>query len=374
MASAALALTYPRLARWAALISFVFINEPLSFEWLPGVVFSWEPVHPPLVFAFILIIATSLVYAKGMRNSHVSMLLLFSAGLLGFLGATNAFEIFFFLELMVFPVFYMVLREDPPAAFKYFGFMQVSSVLVLAGLLGEGQIASLLLTAGFAIKMGIFPFHSWVPESHSQAPFQLSALLGASVACGAYGILIHSSSPQIILPLGILSAIYGAFGAGSVDNLEKLLAYSTISQMGYAAVALTTAPQIVVLFLIMHSLAKSSLTFSVAEIHSKAKVQKISDLGVSSKTLFIAVFLSALSIAGFPPLLGFITELGLIRSTIAYSPLVGILIAFAVFPTVLYCEKLLSVFFKHSKTRVEAALPLVLALLLVPGVIPWISS
>jgi len=373
--SAVLALYYPNLARWSAILSFLFVNEQLRFEWLPGTVFSWNPQHPSLAFTFALLVMTSLVYARDLKKSVIAMLILFSAGLVGFLGATNPFELFFFLELMLFPAFYIILQEDPSAAFKYFGFMQVSSVLVLAGLLGEGKVASILLTLGFAIKMGLFPFHSWLPDAHSQAPFQLSALLsGAVVACGAYGVFRYSSTPELLLPLGIISAIYGAVGANAEHDIKRLLAYSTVSQMGYAAIALLTSREFLVLFLIMHALAKASLFFTAGELIRNTGMRIIRDIRVDSKTLFLTTLISSLSLAGFPPLLGFTTELGILKSTWAYSKVAGLFFAFAIFPTILYCERLLSVFFKKSGRKLETALPLIIALLLLPGVIPWTSS
>ncbi|MBR9689393.1 MAG: hypothetical protein GOV01_00650 [Candidatus Altiarchaeota archaeon] len=375
IASAALAFSHPNLARWSGILSFLFINDRLHFEWLPGIEFTWDPAYHGLVFAFSLVIFTAISYARNMKKSQVSMLLLFSAGLLGFIGVRTPFEVFFFLELMIFPAFYLILTKDKTSAFKYFGFMQVSSVLVLAGLIGSGTIASILLTIGFAIKMGLFPFHSWLPDAHSHAPFQLSALLsGAVVACGAYGILQFSTTRLVLLPIGIISAIYGAVSANGEPMLKRLLAYSTVSQMGYAAIALAVVPEIVPLFLIMHALAKSSLFFSSGEIIKKTGFHAIRKIGISSKTTFISMLVSSMSLAGLPPLLGFTTELTILKASWLYSPLAGIFFAFAIFPTILYSEKLLSMFFKRPHSKFESALPLILALMLISGVIPWMSS
>ena len=362
----------PQLGRVVGLLSFLLINKSAIITWLPGVSFSWIPSHPMLVFAFSLICATAILYSRELDKDRASMLLVFCAGLIGFLGATHAFEVFLFIELMLFPAFYIILKEDPSAAFKYFGFMQISSVLVLAGLVGEGLVSSMLLTIGFAIKMGLFPFHSWVPSAHAQSPFPLSALLsGALVACGAYGILMFSSTPLLVLPLGIISAVYGAFNAGAEEDIKRLLAFSTVSQMGYVGVALSAAPEVVVLFLIMHSIAKSTLFFSAGEIIKKLKLRNIHDIRVSSKSLALAVGISALCLVGFPPLLGFLVEFQVLFSSFVFSPIVGGLLAFSLIPSVLYVEKLLSIFLKEHGISLESALPLLLALLLIPGVISW---
>ena len=374
MLAALVALIAPALAVPVAIVSFLFLNQGFSFAWLPGIEFTWAPAHPELVTAFALISTIALVYSREMEKTQLSMMLVFCAGLMGFLGSASGLQLFFFLELMLFPAFYIILQQDPAAAFKYFGFMQISSILVLAGITGTGKIASLLLTTGFAIKMGLFPFHSWLPDAHSQAPFPLSALLsGCVVACGAYGILQFSNTPGLVLPLGILSAVYGAFNANTEPDIKRLLAFSTISQMGFAAVALTTAREWVVPFLIMHAIAKASLFFSAGEIIEETGIRLIHDIGIKSITLFVSVLVSALSMLGIPPLLGFFTELEILSGTVSYSIYIGLLLAFTLFPTVLYSERLLSIFFKKADRRVEALPPLVSVLLLLMGAVIWMS-
>jgi len=374
MVSALVALALPWLAVLMGLISFLFIQVPFTFEWLPGITFSWGLRHPGLAGTAALLSAISLIYARRMEKQQLSLFLLFFAGLIGFFGATAPLEVFFFLELMLFPAFYIILKEDPSAAFKYFGFMQVSSVLVLAGLVGQGMLASFILTIGFSIKMGIFPFHSWLPDAHSQAPFPLSALLsGCVVACGAYGILRFSTTPLLVLPLGVISAVYGAFMAASEKDVKRLLAHSTVSQMGYAAIALAVAPEFVVLFLVAHALAKAGLFYAAGEIFSATGLRQIPDMGVASKTLFVSASLSILSMLGFPPLLGFFAEIGIITSSLSSMPALVPFLLVAFFPTILYSERLISIFFKRSERRVEAGLPVITAVLLLLGVFMWMQ-
>jgi|GEM_PF-2784393 len=370
---ALLAYYYPHVARWMGILSFAFVGENFYYEWLPGVVFSWNPYHQSIVFMASIIAMTALVYAKELKKEQISMLLLTLAGTIGFLGSSSPIQSFFFLELIIFPIFFTILGEDRTAAFKYFGFMQTASILVLAGLVGGGTIGSILLTFGFAIKMGIFPFHSWVPDTHSQAPTPFSAILSSLVVgVGAYGILIYSSTPEILLPFGIISAIYGAAGATGEHDLKRLLAYSTISQMGFAAVALAKAPEAVIIFLIAHSLAKASLFFSVGELIKKG-VNTIYG-AIKSKTIFFATLVSGLSILGFPPLLGFAAEFSILIKLINSSPLAAIFFLFALFPTILYIERIISMFIRKGGSEAESALPLIIAILLLPGVIPWMSS
>ncbi|MBR9679903.1 MAG: hypothetical protein GOU99_02545 [Candidatus Altiarchaeota archaeon] len=372
--SSLMAFVLPELAVLTALVSFLFLYHSWSIEWLPGIIFGWAPAHPELLATFALVAAAAFVYARNLEKKRLAMVLLFCAGMLGFLGATSPFQLIFFLELMLFPIFYILLQEDSVAAFKYFGFMQVSTILVMAGLFGSGQLASALLTIGFAIKMGLFPFHSWLPDAHSQAPFSVSALLsGCVVAIGAYGILQYSSTPLLILPLGLISAIYGAFTANAETDIKRLLAYSTISQMGIAAVALSVAPSWVIAFLIMHSVAKSSLFLAAGEIAKKTGQRKLSAISIRSWTLSIAMFIALLSMTGFPPMLGFFTEFNILLQAFRFSGYVGLLLAVSLFPTILYAEKLLSIFFKSPSKRLEPLTPLISVILLLMGGILWMS-
>ncbi|MBR9680408.1 MAG: hypothetical protein GOU98_01125 [Candidatus Altiarchaeota archaeon] len=373
MVSALLAYLHPQIARWSAILSFAFISEQFYYSWLPGIMFSWSPPYESIVFAAAIICMTALVYARDFSKEQISMLIIIIAGIIGFLGTNSIIQAFFFLELIIFPTFYLLLKEDKNAAFKYFGFMQTASILILAGLLSGGILGSMILTLGFAIKMGIFPFHSWVPDAHSQAPTPVSALLSSLiVALGAFGILIYSTTPEILVPIGIISAIYGAIGASAEHDLKRLLAYSTVSQMGFVAVALWAAPEAVIIFLIAHALAKSSLFFSVGEF-IKNGVNTVSG-GVYSKTLFVSVLIACLSLIGFPPLLGFMAEFSILTQLMTKSPVGVIFFLFAIFPSIFYIERLISMFFRKSPVKLESALPLIIALLLLPGVIPWMSS
>ena len=121
LVSSLIALKRKNIARWLALFSLFFFNKSFSFEWLPGITFSWT-VSSSLIFpVFLLIIASSIFYSQKLDKTQTSMILLLSSGILGFLGSSSPFQLFFFLELMLFPTFYLIRKEDSFSAFKYSG-------------------------------------------------------------------------------------------------------------------------------------------------------------------------------------------------------------------------------------------------------------
>ena len=318
-----------------------------------------------------MLVILSLIEARREKADKGKMfaLALFSTALLGFISSTNPIQLFFFLELMLLPSFYLIFREDRDAAFKYFAYMQVSSVLVLAGLVSAGKAGILLLNLGFAIKMGLFPFHSWLPDAHSQAPHYFSPLLsGAVVACGAFGIY-RFSQPHPFLPLlGFVSACYGALIAREERDIKRILAYSTISQMGYAAIALYFAPDALILFLVAHALAKASLFYAAGRIIEETGMRVMQTIRISSLTLLSAIMLSSLGLSGFPPLLNFFAELSIVSSLPFYFVPLFLL---PLFLTILYTERFLKFGLYRGGRKVEDPVPLLPALLLLSGVLMW---
>jgi len=348
----------------------LFLPPSPQFLYLPGIEFAFSP-EPLLESTFALLLILAFISAKLQKasNEEIFALVLFSSGLMGFISALNPFQLFFFLELMLLPAFYLIYREDRDAAFKYFAYMQLSSILVLAGLTSPGKIGALLLNLGFAIKMGLFPFHSWLPDAHSQAPHYFSALLsGAVVACGAFGILRFSHALPFLPYLGLLSTLYGAMLAREEKDVKRVLACSTISQMGYAAIALYFAPSFTVLFLVAHGLAKASLFFAFGRVIESTGLRVLKAIRVNSKSLFISISLSSLGLAGFPPLLNFFAELGIASSLPTHFLFLFLL---SLVFTILYVERFLALFLHRGGRKVEDLVSLLPALLLLSGVLIW---
>jgi multicomponent Na+:H+ antiporter subunit D len=195
----------------------------------------------------------------------------------------------------------------------------------LAAHVGTADLVALgLLVAGFATKAGLIPFHGWLPDAHTAAPGPVSALFsGLMVNLGivAVGRLAFQVFPTsqipilgILMVVGIISALVGATLALAQDELKRLLAYDTVSQMGVLAIGLATASASGIAgstyHLINHALFKSLLFLCAGAITHRTGVTKLSEMGGLLRRwpwVAGAFIVGAASIAGIPPLGGYVS-------------------------------------------------------------------
>jgi multicomponent Na+:H+ antiporter subunit D len=203
----------------------------------------------------------------------------------------------------------------------------------LAGHPGTADLVALgLLVAGFATKAGLVPFHGWLPDAHTAAPGPVSALFsGLMVSFGvvAIGRLVFSvytpaGAPVLglLMVLGLVSALGGALFALVQDDLKRLLAYDTISQMGVLVVGLSTATGTglagTAYHLVNHALFKSLLFLCAgAIVHATGATRLPEMAGIACRMPWLAAafVLAIAAIAGIPPLNGY-TSLGLIHDAL----------------------------------------------------------
>jgi hydrogenase-4 component F len=193
------------------------------------------------------------------------------------------------------------------------------------------MIASFVLVfIGFAAKSGIFPFHTWLPEAHAKAPSAVSAILsGVLLNVGIYGIirvyaLVHQTTAfETIAPMlavfGLLTIGIAAFSMLPQKNLKKLVAFSSVENMGIMLVGLAISTPVaifwVLLHILAHSLTKASLFFSSGILHRQFRSRFSSDAVDEIKDVFRyqplavwGVILGGLAIIGMPPFPIFFTE------------------------------------------------------------------
>jgi multicomponent Na+:H+ antiporter subunit D len=246
----------------------------------------------------------------------------------------------------------LIVHLRTPAAFaaglKYLVYVMPGSTLTLVGILmvfaatgsmvftpgglvgwdasdATMRVAWAALVFGFGVKAALFPLHGWVPDAHPAAPAPFSAVLsGVMVATGAFAIvrvLFEIFGPVRLQALGVMPWLAAAAAAGVVvagvlaageDELKRRLAYSTISQMGYATLAASLLdPRALtgaLVHLANHAFIKGGLFFVVGAIAVHAGVHRVSELpGLSRRMPAAAVLLTLLSLAliGLPPLAGF---------------------------------------------------------------------
>lgn len=259
------------------------------------------------------------------------------------------------LSSLVLVIFEYQKKDTLKAGINYMIQMHVSVALLTVGFIwlyvqtGSFNFASLstffsnngsiwllvVLLAGFAIKAGFIPFHSWLPHAHPAAPSHVSGIMsGVIVKLGIYGILRVLSNVQsdyiiigeVILAVSVITAIYGIANAAVKYDYKRMLAYCTIENIGIIGIGIglglmgigfKNQPLIILgfsgalLHTLNHSLFKSMLFFSAGSIYQQTHTRNMDKLGGLIKRMpqtAILFLIGALAIGGLPPFNGFISE------------------------------------------------------------------
>ena len=310
---------------------------------------------------FICIIASWNI-PKAIKG-YMALFLLLETGMLGVFVSLDFFLFYVFWEVMLLPMYFLIGIWGGPrreyAAIKFFLYTLAGSVLMLLAMIafyfnvqnpvtGENtfnmlymmdqanhsawlslsnvrHIIWIALFIGFAIKVPIFPFHTWLPDAHVEAPTAVSVILaGILLKMGTYGILrisypiLPDAALWFSLPLAILGAInilYGACCAMAQTDMKKLVAYSSISHMGYVLLGMsaftTQGINGAVFQMFNHGCITAMLFLCVGVIYDRAHHRQIDGFGGLGlqMPLYTSVFSFALFAAlGLPGLSGFVSE------------------------------------------------------------------
>ena len=212
---------------------------------------------------------------------------------------------------------------------------------------GTAAIAIAFLVIGFGTKAGIAPFHPWLPDAHAEAPTPISVLLsGVMIKMAMYAMartvsIFYPAWPQVtifLVALGAFTMLLGIILALTQDDLKRLLAYSSVSQMGYVLVGIGLGTYLGcyggLYHLLNHAIYKSLLFMCVGAVMYATGFRRISELGGLRKQMPITsacFFLGALAIAGFPPLNGFWSKLtvylALARAGLWWAAAIAVLVS-----------------------------------------------
>ncbi len=317
-----------------------------------------------VILTMVLIIAASLysvnymAHKKNLPVYYTLMSLLFT-GLIGVFISSNLLFFYFCWELMLVPAFFLVggwgYQDSYKASFKFFVFTHAGAVFVLLGigaiymLTGSIDIFTagkllltqnpdsvkwvlMALTAGFAVKMAIFPVHMWLPDAYAEAPAPMSTLIsGVLTSAGAYAIV--RISMETVFPalaatsfgvnflhglaiFGVVSAFFGSLVALSHTDIKRIIAYSSISHIGYILFGVSLFPLQAamtgtVLHIVTHGLSKGLFFLSAgAVMHQTEKrdIREMGDLAGKMPVTGTASAVAALSLGGAPPFACFISE------------------------------------------------------------------
>ena len=336
-------------------------------EWLPNIRFGVyaDGLSLPVALTVAVLATIIVIYSKpymersikeqygGEENNrahatYYAIYLGYAASMMGVALSTNLFEFYLFFELMLIPSWALINAygsgEKEKVALKYllwsiFGaVIFVTGVLSVYALTGSYEIADLIqligsrwagfvvftMLVGLCVKMAMFGLHTWLPDAYSHAPTPISSLLSPAMSgLAAYAIVrlvlpikgVMDTNFALTMLWGLITMVYGGLMVFAQTDIKKILAYSSMSQMGYIFVGIASVTTIGVtgamMHYISHGLGKAALFLSVGAIIHQTGIKDIRELGGLAAKMPIsalAFFIGAMNIAGIPPTLGFISK------------------------------------------------------------------
>jgi len=326
-----------------------------------AILFSWEDVD------------------RRVRLYHVSLLML-ETGMIGVFVALDFFLFYVFWEAMLLPMYLIIGiwggARRIYAAIKFFLYTMAGSMLMLVAILwlyfaSGGQTFDILahlerpldasvqgwlfaaFALSFAIKVPMFPFHTWLPDAHVEAPTAGSVILaGVLLKMGTYGFmrlampLFPSAAREfapVILALAVAGVIYGALMAMVQTDVKKLVAYSSVSHLGFVMLGLFSFNLLGasggVLQMVNHGVSTGALFLIVGMLYSRRHTRLIADYGgIARVTPALAAFfvLASLSSIGLPGLNGFVGEFAILAGAFQRSPALAAAAALGVVLSAVY--------------------------------------
>ncbi len=393
-----------------------------ALEWLPdwgiNYLVSIDGLSLPLVMltAYVAPVAILGTWpASGVElkkeKFFVLMLMFLQTGMYGTFLATDIFLFYFFWEVVLIPMFFLIGiwggKERIYATVKFFLYTMVGSLLMLVAIffmlktsaevhghpsatfanLSQLQFAfdgsslksaffspqGLLFLAfalAFVIKVPMVPFHTWLPDAHVQAPTVGSVFLAAVLLkLGTYGLLRIAIPlfPQaafyfkdFFITMGVVGIIYGAFCALAQTDFKKLVAYSSVSHMGYIVVGLFSFQKVAIagsLYqMINHGISAGGLFLIVGFLYERLHTRNLTDFGGLSKTvplMAIAFMIMTLSSVALPGSNGFVGEFPILLGAFQVEPMFVLFAGTGVILGAVYALKAYQLVMLGPQTRTD---------------------
>ena len=349
------------------------IAQVFNFNEIFGTVgFSIDTLSAFFVLVIAVMSPICVIYANGYLkpyiekgkaiSAHLMFLPILIASMLLVVVSDNALMFLICWELMSLSSFFLVMfenekKETVKAGLKYLVFMHISVIFIILAFVvsainaqslefnsfaqvlksdvGLANLVFILAFIGFGTKAGFFPFHNWLPEAHPAAPSHVSAVMSAvMIKTGIYGILrvlsmIETPSQAIsytVLVVSLITALYGILYAITQNDVKKLLAYSSIENigiigicMGVGMIGLSYQNNLVailgfaacILHILNHSIFKELMFLAAGSIYIKTHTRNIEVLGGLVKSMpktAILFLIGSVAICALPPLNGFVSE------------------------------------------------------------------
>ncbi len=361
-------------------------------QWIPGLGASYHLgldgitlflVLLTTLISMIAILSSFSAINKKVKEYYISLLFL-ETGMIGVFLSLDMLLFYFFWEAMLIPMYFLIgiwgHERRIYAAVKFILYTMAGSAFMLVGILVmyfyhyhlTGAFSFDLLSwntmelpfklqfwlflaffVAFAIKVPLFPFHTWLPDAHVEAPTAGSVILaGVLLKMGTYGLLrfcipLFPVATLQLLPyvctLALIGIIYGGLVAMVQPDMKKLVAYSSVAHLGYVVLGLFVLnPQGMVgglLQMVNHGLSTGALFLMVGMLYERRHTRLIEDFGGIAKVMpaYFAFFLIVtLSSIGLPMLNGFVGEFNIILGAFSYSVLYGVIANFGIIIAAVY--------------------------------------
>ncbi len=347
----------------------------LAFQrpWFPEVGLSLHLAADGISVWLVLLTTFIMPIAIGFSNrfvtdrlgQHLALLLMMETAMVGVFLAQDLVLFYTFFEFTLIPMYFLIGQWGSEnrvyAALKFVMYTLLGSALMLVAIVaifvqtGTFSIpeiaATLPATAGstfqvlgflafalaFAVKIPLFPFHTWLPDAHVQAPTAGSIILaGVLLKMGTYGLLrlampffpeAFASYAPLLIVLSLIGIVYGALVALKQQDVKSLVAYSSVSHMGFIvlglAVANTQAVSGAVLQMVNHGLSTGALFLMVGLLYERRHTRLFSEFGGLWKSVPVycgLLLITALSSVGLPGLNGFVGEFTILLGAWQVSP------------------------------------------------------
>lgn len=347
------------------------------FSWVPSLGISYhlgiDGIALPLILLNAIVMPMLILFTwnddNKAPNRFYALIMITQGALIGVFCALDFFLFYIFWELTLIPLFFMVSIWGGPkkhsASIKFFIYTHVASLVMLLGIfglyyaawevtgvpsfsipellaqfqfIGSGLTRDMIFLAllfGFIVKLPVFPFHSWLPDAYAEAPTAGSVLF-VLLKIGGYGIfkimlplLPFTASPGLMITimgaLGAVSILYGAFLALAQKDLKRMIAYSSLSHMGYVTlgaaglVSLSVSGAMFQQF--SHGLIMSIMFMACGVIDKATGTRIINDLGGLAQKmpkLAVIMVLAFMASLGLPLLTGFVAEVSVLSGSFVH--------------------------------------------------------
>ena len=322
-----------------------------------------------------IVILSSWTYIQKNHKAYYTLLLILQTGVTGVFASFDMLLFYVFFELTLIPMYFIIGlwggENRIYAALKFVLYTLVGSLLMLVALISLGYLAGdavnagvfttdwfklasfvmpmesqrwlfLLFALAFAIKVPLFPFHTWLPDAHVQAPTGGSVVLaGVLLKMGTYGLVRFclpffpnatiAYAPWIAV-LAVISIVYGALVSRAQTDIKKLVAYSSVSHLGFVVLGIfalnVEAMQGAMIQMVNHGISTGAMFLIVGMLYERRHTREMADFGGIAKSVPILSFFmifTVLASAGLPGLNGFVGEflilIGAFKSTVLNSPI-----------------------------------------------------